>query len=81
MSFRSMDNSSVLRVTPMPIKTSAYISCDYAIQKIEVYNLLGIQVLNTISEGTVDFSNLPSGFYIIKAYTSKGEFVKRVQKN
>jgi hypothetical protein len=39
--------------------------------KIEVYNLLGIQVVNHISEGVVDFSNLPSGYYIVKVYTNK----------
>lgn len=76
-----MGDNSVVRISPMPIKTNAYVSCDYAIFKIEVYNILGIQVIDNISEGSLDFSNLPSGYYIVKVYTSKGEFVKRVQKN
>jgi hypothetical protein len=80
-SFKILDNNNMVRVSPMPIKTTANVYCDYAIQKIEVYNLLGIQVVNNISEGVVDFSNLPSGYYIVKVYTNKGEFVKRVQKN
>ncbi len=79
-SFNLLENNSVVYVSPMPIKTTANITCDYSIRSIEVYNILGIQVVNNISEGIIDFSSLPSGYYIIKVYTNKGEFVKRVQK-
>jgi hypothetical protein len=33
-----------------------------------------------MQEGILDFSELPSGYYLVKAYTNKGEFVKRVYK-
>jgi hypothetical protein len=32
-------------------------------------------------QGELDFTDLPSGYYLIKAYSDKGDIVKRVQKN
>jgi hypothetical protein len=78
-SFEMMDTNA-LRINPQPIKTTASVYCDYGIQRIEVYNLLGNLVIDKMQEGLLDFSELPSGYYLVKAYTAKGEFVKRVYK-
>lgn len=64
----------------MPVKGVTRISTESDALKIEVYNILGTKVLERQGEGDLDFSSMQSGYYIIKAYTEKGELVKRVQK-
>lgn len=75
------DGSESIRVYPQPIVGKARISSDLELYKIEVYSILGSKVLERASEGELDFSNLPSGYYLIRASSDKGELVKRVQKN
>lgn len=81
MSFVDRGGSDSLNIYPQPIVKVARVSSDLAVQKVEVYTLLGTKVLERENQGELDFSDLPGGYYIIKAYTSKGELIKRVQKN
>lgn len=70
-----------IKIYPQPIKSSAKISCETPIQKIEVYTLLGTLLMNREGEGDLDFSAQPDGYYIIKVYTGKNVYVKRVEKH
>jgi hypothetical protein len=81
MRFIDRDGSDAINVYPQPVNKITRISSDLQIAKIEVYNLLGTKVLERENEGDVDFSDMPGGYYIIKAYTNRGVQLKRVQKN
>ena len=72
---------SQLNVYPHPIIKKARVNSNLSIQKVEVFNLLGAKVLEREDQGELDFTDLPSGYYIIKAFSEEGELVKRVQKN
>lgn len=74
------DNAVGFSVYPHPIIKKTKVSADVELIKVEVYNLLGNKVLERESQGELDFADLPSGYYIIKAYSEKGELIKRVQK-
>lgn len=82
-SFSILERDAVgtLNIYPHPIVKRTRIQSDIELNKIEVYNLLGNKVLERESQGELDFTDLPSGYYIIKAYSEKGELIKRVQKN
>ncbi len=79
--FLEKDGINSLSVFPHPIVKKAKINCDVELRKVEVYNLLGNKVIERDGQGELDFTDLPSGYYLIKAYSDKGEVVKRVQKN
>ena len=83
MSFTFLDKDGInsLSVFPHPIVKKAKINCDVELRKVEVYNLLGNKVIERDGQGELDFTDLPSGYYLVKAYSDKGEVVKRVQKN
>lgn len=81
MTIIDRDGSDALSVFPQPIVKIAKISSDLSISKVEVYNLLGTKVAERESQGDIDFSEMPDGYYIIKAYSSRGILIKRVQKN
>lgn len=82
-SFTLIDKEGVnsLSVYPHPIVKRAKVTCDIELKKVEVYNLLGNKVMERDGQGDLDFTDLPSGYYLIKAYSDKGDVVKRVQKN
>lgn len=70
-------------VSPNPAKDHLSISAAKPINKIEVYNLLGQQVINSNLNGTrqdISVSNLSKGVYILKAFiedaTGTYKFVK-----
>jgi hypothetical protein len=75
------NGSDDIKVFPQPFTSKTRISSDMELYKIEVYSILGTKVLERGGEGELDFTNLPSGYYLIKAMSEKGELVKRVQKN
>ena len=79
--FLEKDGINSLSVFPHPIVKKAKINCDVELRKVEVYNLLGNKVIERDGQGELDFTDLPSGYYLIKAYSDRGEVVKRVQKN
>jgi serine protease AprX len=83
MSFTLLDKEGInsLSIYPHPIVRKAKVSCDVELRRVEVYNLLGNKVMEKDGQGELDFTDLPSGYYLVKAYSEKGEIVKRVQKN
>jgi Secretion system C-terminal sorting domain len=73
-------NENTITVSPNPIRDRATVACNYYIQKIEVYNLIGVIITEGASNAQIDLTDQSRGYYIIKVYTPNGEFVKRVFK-
>ena len=67
---------------PNPTKGILNIDTDEAIEKIEVYGILG-NLLNTVNNTKiVDFTEFPNGFYLVKIKTVEGnEVTQKVMKN
>ncbi len=66
-------------VYPNPVTDFVNISAS-GMTKIELYNVSGSLVLSS-SKSMINMSNLPTGTYIAKVYTSKGVVAKKIQKN
>ena len=82
MTLTSFDKGGdAIKVYPQPIKTTTRVTSEAPIQRIEVYTLLGTLVLDREGEGELDFSAQPEGYYMIKVYSGKNIFVKRVEKH
>ena len=73
-------NDYVINVNPSPIRDRATVSCMYYIQKIEVFNLIGVIIGEYKGDETIDMTDQSKVYYKFKVYTPKGEFVKRVSK-
>jgi pectate lyase len=75
-------NKLNMRLYPNPVKDYLYISSKVKIEKITIYNLLGVMV-KSIDNHTeaIDMSNLSQGTYLIKAVTEQGVVDKIIVKN
>ena len=72
--------NNAIKLFPNPATDVLTLSTDLEIQNIEVYNLLGQQVLNNKGFKEVNVSQLPTGTFIIKAQTSKGAYTSKFIK-
>ena len=64
-------NMADFKVYPNPVKDILKLSYTQNISNVEVFNVLGQQVITTSinnTNGTVDMSNLSTGTYMVKAY-------------
>jgi len=69
-------------VFPNPTNGVLNITSKTPINRIEIYSILGKEILNTtISTNSVDISNLNRGVYIIKAHSNYELGIKRIIKN
>ncbi len=71
---------SNITVSPNPIKDRAHVYCNYYINKMEVFNLIGTLIGIYNGGEQIDLTNQSRGCYLIKVYTPQGEFIKRVYK-
>ena len=72
------DVSVGMSIFPNPVKDYLYIQSDSRIEKIELYNQVGICVL--IEPDFVEklsVSHLPDGLYFIRIYTTDGKIISR----
>jgi len=68
------------KLYPNPVRNILNIQLEETLEKIEVYSVLGIKVLESTSS-SVNVSNLSSGMYLLKVYTQDGKIgVKRFVK-
>jgi hypothetical protein len=65
---------------PNPTSGLLHIDSDQAIEKIEVYDLLGREVIASGSETQVDLSTLSSGVYLVKVHLENEVHVRKVLK-
>jgi len=75
-------NSLSVTIYPNPTKNTLQISTDnkIAIKSIEVYDVLGKQLLHTNTVNQIDVSVLATGLLFVKIETNKGVVVKKVIK-
>lgn len=67
---------------PNPVKNRLFISSFSDIEKIEIYNLVGILLKRIESDfESIDMTYLNNGSYLIKVYTERGTSSKIVIKN
>lgn len=71
--------SELYSVYPNPTNSTIFVSGP-EIQEIEVYTISGKRILKTKLQ-TVNISTIPKGNYLVKVYSGKGEFIKKVTKN
>ena len=68
------------KLYPNPVRNTLIIKLAEALEKIEVYSILGRKVLEN-NTSTINVSNLSSGLYLLKVYTQDGKVgVKRFIK-
>jgi YbbR domain-containing protein len=65
---------------PNPTSGLLHIDSDQAVEKIEVYDLLGREVIASGSETQVDLSTLSSGVYLVKVHVENEVHVRKVLK-
>lgn len=68
-----------LQVFPNPTNDVVYIRSLDKIDKVEVYNLLGKQVLITNRTDKVDLGKLAKGLYLVKVYSAQKFSVKKIK--
>ena len=69
-----------IAIYPNPVSRTLKIQLKGALEKIEVYSILGTKVLES-KNSSVNVSNLSSGMYVLKAYAQDGKVgVKRFIK-
>ena len=69
-----------IKVYPNPVNNVLYISGDVVFYKIEVYNLLGQQIMNINNVNQIDMSPYENGVYTLKISTENTTVVKRIIK-
>ena len=79
----SRDYGYKVEIYPNPTKSEVAVSVNSStvtINKVEIYNLLGVAVKQQTvgkSTGTVSTDSMPDGIYVVKVYLSNGEVVVR----
>ena len=68
-----------LHVFPNPTNDYVYIRASQKIDHVEVYDLLGKQVLYANQTEKVNLSSLSKGLYLIKVYSGNASEVKKIQ--
>ena len=62
-----------INLYPNPVINSLYLSTDATIQKVDIYSLTGMLMLQTAGNSkSIDMSRLATGSYLIKVYTEQG---------
>lgn len=64
-----------IKVYPNPVRDDLHIECSDKIESVKIYDALGRKIIskeNTPNNTSIDFSNLGSGFYILKLRAAEG---------
>uniref|UniRef100_UPI004048EBDB T9SS type A sorting domain-containing protein n=1 Tax=Gelidibacter sp. TaxID=2018083 RepID=UPI004048EBDB len=69
-----------IQIYPNPTNDWFYISSTSSIKNIELYDMLGKQVMNVTNSHQTDVSSLNSGVYVVKITSYKGEITKKIIK-
>jgi len=76
-------NSTTLSMYPNPVENILYLKTELPINKVEVYNIVGQKIFDLKPndlEAELDFSNLRSGVFILKADVDGKTITRRVIK-
>ena len=74
--FEISDNSIIMY--PNPTAEFINISSNQAVEKVEIFDLLGKEVLNTTVTNEIKITHLPTGMYLVKVYAEKGTITKKI---
>jgi PKD repeat protein len=73
--------ASAVTIYPNPVKDVMNINSDYTMQQVQLFNMMGQQVMNQISDSknlTLNTSNLNAGIYTLKVKVAGGYVNKKV---
>ena len=71
-----------IRLYPNPVSSNLHVSSKANVQKVKVYNMLGMLVKNIENNlESSDMSNLSNGTYLLKVFTNEGVVDKIIIKN
>lgn len=77
----NIDNITI-KMYPNPVNSMLYLTSNVTIEKVEVYNILGMLVKTTKNTNQgIDLSNLSSATYFMRIFTEKGIEKRRIIKN
>lgn len=82
-SISSVDLEKTCSIYPNPVKDYVFLQSNFKILQVHIYDMTGkkLKEQNYYSyEAKVDLQTIPSGTYIIKIKTVKGEFEKKIVK-
>lgn len=65
-------------IYPNPAATSINISSALELTKVEVFDLLGKRVLETLQTSQIKVDHLPAGLYLVKVYGIDGSATKKI---
>ena len=70
-----------ISVYPNPVKDEIFIKSDLQIEKVEVYSLTGLLLIqkNNVND-KISVSSLSKGVYILRVYTEKEVIVRKIIK-
>jgi len=82
LNVNSFEVENKLIIYPNPVKTDLIIRAENAINTIEIYNILGLKVINTKNSTKINVEHLSKGIYTIKAIDNTGntsikKFIKK----
>lgn len=63
---------------PNPTSDFINITSNHSINKVEIFDLIGKQVLETTETKQIKIKNLPTGIYLVKAYFEQGTITKKI---
>ena len=69
---KKCSNTQTIDIIPNPVHDAFYVSLPKQLKHISIYTLNGQCVLQT-TQTQVNISHLPTGIYIVHAYTHDGE--------
>ena len=79
------ENEITSEIYPNPVDDKLYINSKDNIEKIEIYNLLGVKLYSEVisqgNENMIDMSDFESGLYLVKIKTDKGTETLKINKN
>ena len=70
-----------IKIYPNPVKEVLVVESPIAIQKVNVYNVLGVKLLEILDNfNEVSMAGLPNGLLLIEVSTEKGTVLEKVVK-
>lgn len=74
------NNKVVFTAYPNPVASVLNINSDAAVQKAEVINITGQNVLTISNSNSIDLSGVNTGIYLVKVYTENGMATQKIIK-
>lgn len=70
--------SNAISIYPNPASDYISINSTIELERIQLYDLLGKQVISTVETEQIEISHLPVGVYLLKAFSESGTITKKI---